>query len=255
MSTAAEWATLSPYAPDPHEDVHTIGTLSVSNLSWSQQQQAMSHAPVFGGRRQWCDYSFELTGYGALELCGLLAYRVTIAHPDDVQALRQLHRLVCSGRLRPLRNRRRLDASRVHVIERAELSRTGVDARDSWLFAAQAVARMCGTDDEIAQIAGPALRHLLWAGRDHLGSEHLTAPITELRRATEDLAAERMRYVAALERRIRGDVQSTPQEARMRSLTQEVRRDIESLRLEVQVLAEVQREWEGPRHSETRGLR
>lgn len=230
MNTAAEWAALSPYAPDPHEDGHAIGTLSVSNLSRSQQQQAMSHAPVLGGRRQWCDYSFELTGYGALELCGPLAYRVTIVHPDDAQALRRLHRLVRSGRLQPLGHRRRLDASRVRVIDRTELSRTGVDAHDSWLFAAQAVARWCGTDDTIAQIAGPALRRLLWTGRDHLGSEHLATVIAELRRATEDLAVERARYVAALERRVRG-LAAVPD-------------GVESIRLETRVLAEVRREWE-----------
>lgn len=224
MSTAAEWAAISPYAPDPHLDARA--TFSVSNLSWSQQQQAMGQAPVLGGRRQWCDYSFELTGYGSLELCGPLAYRVTLVPPDDGQALRQLHRLVCSGRLQPLWSRRHLDASRVHVIDRAELSRTGVDARGSWLFVAQAVARLCGTDDEIAQIAGPALRGLLWAGREHLGSADLSAAITELRRATEDLAAERARYVAALERRVRGD--------------------IDAVRLEAQVLAEVRREWDTP---------
>lgn len=233
MDTAAEWAAISPYAPDPHENVLTIGALSVTNLSWSQQQQTMSHAPLFGGRRQWCGYSFELTGYGLLELCGPLAYRVTIVHPDDSQALRQLHRLVCSGRLRPAWYRRRPDTSRVHVVDRAELSRTRVDVRDSWLFAAQRIARLCGTDDEVAQIAGPALRRLLWIGTEHPDSD-LTAAITELRRATEDLAAERKKYVAALERRIRGNARRTVLPG-----------DVESVWLETQVLAEVRREWEG----------
>lgn len=246
MDTAAEWAALSPYPPDPHENVHAIGAISVTNLSWSQQQQTMSHAPLLGGRRQWCGYSFEMTGYGAVELCGPLAYRVTIVHPDDPQALRQLHRLVCSGRLRPPRYRRGPDTSRVHVVDLAELSRTGADVRGSWLFAAQRIARLCGTDDEVAQIAGPALRRLLWIGREHLGSEHLTAAITELRQATEDFAAERTRYVAALEQRIRGDAPSTLQaEDRLRVLRQAVRSDIASIRLEIQVLAEVQREWRG----------
>lgn len=247
MSAAAEWAATSPYAPDPRADVQMIGALSVSNLSWSQQQQAMSQAPVLGGRRQWCDYSFEMTGYGSLELCGPLAYRVTIVHPDDVPALRQLHRLVCTGRLRPAWYRRQMDASHVHVIDRAELCRTRADARGSWLFAAQAVARLCGTDDEIAHIAGSALRRLLWTGRPHLGSEHFTAAATELRRATEELAGERRRYAAALERRLSSGPRSSARAPEhRRTPPQLVRDDVECIRLEAQVLAEVRREWEGP---------
>lgn len=230
MSTAAEWARISPYACEPHEDVHSIGALSVTNLSWSQQQQTMSHAPMLGGRRQWRGYAFELTGYGALELCGPLAYRVSIVHPDDAQALRQLHRLVCTGRLQPAWYRRRLPVSHVHILERGELSRTHVDARGSWLFAAQAVARLCGTDDQIAQLAGPALRRLLWTGREQLDSEHLATALNELRLAADELATERRRYGTALDRRVCGD-----------PATQNA---VQSLRLEAQVLAEVRREWE-----------
>lgn len=245
MSTAAEWAAVSPYARDPREDVRTIGAFSLTNLSWAQQQQTMSHGPLLGGRRQWCGYSFELTGYGSLELCGPLAYRVILVHPDDVSALRQLHRLVQSGRLRPACYRRRPDASHMYVLDRAELARTRVDARDSWLFAAQDIARLCGTDDEVAQMAGPVLRHLLWSGRDRPGSEHFAAAITELHQATQDLAAERTRYLAALERRFCGDAASaSPAEAPPLSAGQLAHADIDSIRLEAQVLAEVQREWE-----------
>lgn len=222
MGAAAEWATTSLYAPDPREDVRTIGTLSVSNLSWSQQQQTMSHAPALGGRRQWCGYSFELTGYGSVELCGPLAYRVTIVHPDDAAALRQLHRIVRSGRLRPAWYQPRPDVSHIHVLDRAELCRTRADARGSWLFAAQAVARLCGTDDEVAQLAGPALRRLLWAGRRGLVPE-LTATITELLRVTESFAEERQRYLAAIEQR--------------------AAEDLAAIRLETQVLAAARREW------------
>lgn len=228
MSEAAEWSAMPPYAPDPHEDVHAAGTRSVTNLSWSQQQQTMSHAPAFGGRRQWCGYSFELTGYGAVELCGPLAYRVTIVHSDAPQALHQLHRLVSSGRLQPAWYRRKLDASCLHVVDRAELSGTRVDARGSWLFVAQAVARLCRTDDGVAQIAGPALRRLLWTERGCLDTAHFAAAINELHRATADLAAERKRYLVALEQKILSG-------------------DVESIRLEAQVLAEVRREWDADR--------
>lgn len=225
MGAAAEWADISPFPRGAGEDAPLIGMWSVTNLSWAQQRAAVSAAPLFGERRQWLGYSAETTGYGSLELCGPLAYRVTIVHPDDSQALRQHHRMVRSGRLRTARYWRRIALDHVHVIERAELCRSRADARGSWLFAAQAVARLCGADDEVAWIAGPALRRLLWAGRAGLGPE-LTATITELRDLTESLAAERRRYLAAVE--------------------QSIRDDLETIQLEIRTLAEVRRDWAEP---------
>jgi hypothetical protein len=211
---------------------------------WADTAEA-SADPLFGGRRTWPAYTYETTGYGSLELRGALAYRVTIVHPDDREALRHHHRLVRSGRLNPSPyRRRRIDPAHLRVIDREELSRTRSDAVGSWLFAAQRVARVCGTDDEVARIAGPVLRQLLWVGRDHLGTEPVTAALAELRRATEDLAAERRRYCAALDRwvtsgrRHQVETQVDPEPGQKL-----VQGDIESIRLETRVLVAVQQEW------------
>jgi hypothetical protein len=184
--------------------------------------------PLFGTRREWAGYSFETTGYGSVERCGPSAHRVTIVHPADDDVLRLHHRLVRNGRLRPAWWRR-LDASRVHVIDREELFRTRADLRGSWLSAAHAVARSCGEDDEVARMTGPALRQLLWTGRAQLDSPQVTAAFTELRRAADALVAERRRYRAAVDRWVGADL---------------VQQDVESIRLEARVLAEVQREWD-----------
>lgn len=228
MSAAAEWADISPFPRCAGGDGRAISAGSVTNLSWGQQQQTMTAAPLFGGRRGWLDYSFETTGFGSVELGGPLAHRVTIVHPADAAVLRQHHCLVRSGRLRPAPYRRRIDESLLHVIDRDELVRTRADDPDSWLVAAQRVAAWCATDDHVADVAGPALRQLLWSGRRRLGSEQLRTTFAELRRATEDLAVERARYDAAVEQHVQ----------------QLVRDDIESIRFETRVLGEVRREWE-----------
>ncbi|MET0929241.1 MAG: hypothetical protein ABWX74_06970 [Aeromicrobium sp.] len=217
MSTAAEWADTSEAGADP----------------------------LFGGRRTWPAYTYETTGYGSLELRGARAYRVTIVHPDDRDALRRHHRLVRSGRLNPAPyRRRRIDPAHLRVIDREELSGTRADAVGSWLSTTQRVAHVCGADDEVARLAGPALRQILWVGRDHLGTEHVAAALAELRRATEELAAERRRYCVALDRWVASG--RRPQvETRVDPETgpQLVQGDIESIRLETRVLVAVQREW------------
>lgn len=247
MDTAAEWAAISPHGPNPGEDRWARGTSLVTNLSWSQQHQTLNAAaPLFGGRRGWLDYTYETTGYGSLELRGPLAYRVTIVQPGDAQTLRRHHRLVRSGHLKPARRWRRCDPCRVHVIERDELCRTRADDRDSWLFAAQGVARLCAGDDEVARLAGASLCRLLWFGREHLSSEHVSAAFAELRRATEALAAERRSYRTAVERRAcAGEHHTFGTEARLQSVDQLAQEDLESIRLEVRALSEVQSEWGG----------
>jgi hypothetical protein len=197
---------------------------------WAQHREAMTAAPLFGGRRSWLDYSFATTGYGSVERSGPRAYRVTIVRPGDPVALRQHHRLMRSGRLTPGPFRPRLDDSRVHVVDREELSLTRADAHDSWLVTAQHVARLCGADDEVARIAGAALRSLLWSGRVQLGSEPFMAAIDDLRRATEELAVERTAYRAAVDRWVAGE--------------ELARSDIESIEVETRVLAKVRQEWD-----------
>ena len=242
MGAAAEWSDISPF-PRCADDGRTIGAGSVTNLTWSQQQQAMAAAPLFGGRRTWRHYSFETTGYGSLELCGPLAHRVTIVHPGDAETLRRHHRLVRRGRLTS-GSRRRPDDAHLCVLERDELVRTRADDRDAWLFAAQRVAQLCGTDDEVARTAGPALRQLLWSGRTHLAGRDVLTMLVDLRHAAEALAEERRSYLAAVERWITtGQRAAIDAEIHRRSAQQLVQDDIESLRLETQVLAEVRREW------------
>ncbi|MCW2839023.1 MAG: hypothetical protein JWR55_506 [Aeromicrobium sp.] len=241
MGAAAEWADITPFARRAGDD-RLLAALSVSTLSWAQQHESVTPAPLFGGRRTWVGYAFETTGYGSLELCGPLAYRVTIVHPDDREALRQHHRLVRRGRLRPAPYRRRLGDSRLRVIEREQLTRSRADTHGSWLFAAQRIARVCGTDDEVARIAGPALRQLLWVSRDHLDSRHVEAAFVELARATEDLATERRRYRAAVDRWVAAGHRSELQaEAHLGAVRQLVQGDLDSIRLETGVLAEVRR--------------
>ncbi len=241
MSTAAEWAAISRFRPGSHENVRPIGTTSVTNLTWSQQQAAMSAAPLFGDRRQWDGYSAETTGYGSLELSGPLPHRVTIVHPSDADALRRHHRLVRRGRLRPAWYESRLDSSRLHVLARAELCRSRADDRGSWLFAAQRIASLCAADDDVARLVGPALRQLLWAGREQLGSDQVSAACTELRRAAEALAAERQAYLESVERLTTGSVNDVTDRRFVADVVQD---DLETIRLEVRVLAEVQREWD-----------
>jgi hypothetical protein len=235
MSAAAEWADISPFPRCAADEGRAVPPGSVTNLSWSQQQQTMTAAPLFGGRRGWLDYSSETTGFGSVELGGPLAHRVTIVHPADDRVLRRHHRLVRSGRLSPAPYRRALDETRLHVVDRAELVRTRADDVDSWLVTAQRVAGLCAGDDEVARVVGPALRQLLWAGRHHLGSEHVAATIAELRTAAQDLATERTRYRAAVDRWV----------------SDRVHEDIEVIRLETRVLAEVRWDWEGPGSSDT----
>lgn len=189
---------------------------------WSQDTTTPS-APPLGGRQRWLDYTAETTGYGSFERGGDLVHRVTIVHPDDDAALRWHHALVQSGRLRSLvPARRRVLEIRTHVLDRAELVRSRADAPGSWLAAAQDVARLCGTDDAVADVAGPALRRLLWDARSHLGSAQAVAALADLQAAAGDLVTERRRFVLA-----------------QRSL-----RDVEAVRLEAAVYAEVRREWE-----------
>ena len=232
MGAAAGWADISLFPRCADDDGRAIAPWSVTNLSWSQQQRTMTAAPLFGGRRGWLDYSFETTGFGSVELRGPLAQRVTIVHPADDDVLHRHHRLVRTGRLRPPRFRPGLDGARLHVLDRAELVRTRADEPDSWLVPAQRVAGLCATDDEVARIAGPALRRLLWAGRPDLGPATVTAEIAALRRATEDLTAERARYRVAVDR--------------WASLRDGARDDIESIRFETRVLAEARRELVRP---------
>ncbi|MET1037602.1 MAG: hypothetical protein ABW075_04960 [Aeromicrobium sp.] len=243
MGTAADWSRISLFPRAAHEHGPTLGTFSVTNLSWTQQRATMHAAPLFGGRRSWVDYSYETTGYGSLELCGQLAYRVTIVHPDDDDARRRHHRLIRSGRSKPAWFRRQPDAGRVHVIDHAELETTRANARGSWLFMAQRIARLCGTDDEVARLAGPAVRQLLWSGREHLGSARIADAIGELQHATETLAVERTRYTAAVDRLV-GDQPQVVVPAR--DVLHDVRRDIETIRFEARVLAEVREEWDVP---------
>jgi len=197
---------------------------------WAQRREPVRADPLFGTRREWVGYSCETTGYGSVELCGPSAHRVTIVHPADDDVLRLHHRLVRNGRLRPAWYARRPDASRLHVVDRDELVRTRADLRGSWLSAAHAIARSCGEDDEVARMAGPALRQLLWSGRAQLDSPQVTVAFTELRRATDALVAERRRYRAAVDRWVGADI---------------AQQDVESIRLEARVLAEVRREWDG----------
>lgn len=247
MSTAAEWADISPFPRRAGDDERRIGACSVTNLSWDQQRAAESAAPLFGGRRTWSAYAYETTGYGSLELCGPLAYRVTIVRPDDREVLRRHHRMVRSGRLNHAPYRwRRIDPSRLRVVDREELSRTQADAADSWLVAAQQVARACGADDEVARLAGPALRRLLWIGCDHLGAEHVAASFAELRGATEELAAARRLYRAALDRWVAsGRRDQREARADLESEQQLVHGDIELIRLETRVLGAVRQDWGG----------
>jgi hypothetical protein len=101
MSTAAEWSRISAFPRTADDHGRTIGTFSVTNLSWAQQRATMQATPLFGGRREWPDYAAETTGYGSLELGGPLAYRVTIVAPGDEDALRGHHRLIRTGRPGP----------------------------------------------------------------------------------------------------------------------------------------------------------
>jgi hypothetical protein len=241
MGAAADWSRISPFPRGPEQDAGTTGAFSVTNLSWSQQRATMTGAPLFGGRRQWRDYSFETTGYGSLELCGQLAYRMSIVHPADDDGLRRHHRLVRRGRLTPVGIRRRPGTDRVHVLGRDELVRSGADTRGSWLFTAQRVARLCGTDDELAGFAGPALRQLLWVARDDLGDRAVADAFVDLRRATEALDAELTRHRAAVASRVRGDLHGEPS---IEAGLHEVRRDIEAIGFEARVLSAVRQEWD-----------
>jgi hypothetical protein len=217
MDTAADWAAVSPID---------------------------SPAPVFGGRRQWLGYVYETTGFGSLEMSGASAHRVTIVRPGDAQALADHHRMVRAGRLVPTWPRRAPGPDRVHVLEHDELRRTRADAHDSWLVAARGVARLCGTDDEVAHLAGGPLRHVLWSGRHHLASLDVVGALVELRHAADELAVERTAYRAAVERLTR-DGRRAPQDDPRPGVDELARRDLETIRLEIRALSAVRAEWDG----------
>ncbi len=241
MDTAADWAAVSPHAPD----VRRTSGPSISNLTREQQLTAMgSPAPVFGGRRQWINYVCETTGFGSLEMLGASAHRVTLVRPGDVQALTDHHRLVRAGRLAPGWPRRPLGAHRVHVLDHVELVRTRADAHDSWLVAAQGIARLCGTDDEVAHLAGGPLRHVLWSGRHDLAARFVVSTLVELRHAADELATERTAYRAAVERMTRGG-RPTTEDDPQRDVDELARHDLEAIRLEISALSAVRAEWDG----------
>ncbi len=199
--------------------------MTISNLTRSQRLEAMGSAgPVFGGRRQWLGYVGETTGFGSLELSGCSPRRVSIVRPGDDDALREHHRLVRAGRLAPAWPRRSMGADRVHVVDHDELLLSRADAHDSWLAAAQAVARLCDTDDEVARLVADPLRLVLWSGRRRLGSPILVAELAELQQAAAELATERVAHHAAVER-FAG------------------RHDLDAIRLETRALAELRAEW------------
>lgn len=194
-----------------------------ASSDWTHRPAPFTADPLFGARRQWLAYSFETTGYGSVERCGSAPHRVTIVHPDDDRALQQHHHLVRRGRLAPALHLRRIDATSVHVIDRDELVRTGADGRGSWLSGTQDIARLCATDNDVSRLVGPALRQLLWFGREHVGSQHVAGALAELRQAAEALAAEREHYIAALVRLVQDDIRS--------------------IRLETETMAQMRREW------------
>ncbi len=190
---------------------------------WTHRSAPLTADPLFGARRQWLAYSFETTGYGSVERCGSLPYRVTVVHPGDDHTLLQHHRLVRLGRLAPALHQRRIDASHLHVIDREELVRTRVDGHGSWLSAAQTIAGLCATDGDVARTVGPALRQLLWFSREHVGSGHVASALAELQQAAAALAAERDHYRAAVGRLVQDD--------------------LVSIRLETETMAQMRREW------------
>lgn len=261
MDTAADWAAVSPHALGPDEGMRALASSSITNLSWTQQHQSMSTAgPLFGGRRSWLDYTCETTGYGSLEMAGSLAYRVTIVRPGDTESLRQHHGLVRNGRMKAPWFGRSTDPSSAHVIDHDELVSTRAHARGSWLFSSQDVARLCATDDEVARIAGGSLRRILWDSREHLGSEHITGLLAELRLAAEELAAERTSYRTALTHMVcAGEPGWAGTAARLSSVIQLAQDDLESIRLETRALAGVRTEWDSrasrTRHDVARGRR
>ncbi|MBD8608772.1 hypothetical protein IFT73_18100 [Aeromicrobium sp. CFBP 8757] len=200
--------------------------MTISNLTRSQHLESLgSAAPVFGARRQWLGYVGETTGFGSLELSGCSPRRVTLVRPGDAEALREHHRLVRTGRLAPAWPRRPMGPGRVHVLDHEELLRTRADAHDSWLVAAQAVARLCRTDDEMAGLVADPLRHVLWAGREWLGSPGVVGALAALRQAADELATERAAHRAAVERMA-------------------CRHDLDAIRLEIRTLAELRAEWD-----------
>lgn len=250
MDTAAAWAAASPRATGTPPDDRSVRAVSISNLTRAQQLEAMgSAAPVFGGRRQWLDYVGETTGFGSLEMSRSSAHRVTLIRPGDAEALREHHRLVLAGRLTPSWPRPPLGAHRVHVLDRDELLRTRADAHDSWLVAAQGVARLCATDDQVAALVGGSLRHILWSGREHLAAAHVVLALTELGQAAHELAAERIAHRDAVERMIRRgrrpDETAGEVDAEAEAVGELTRREIESIRLEARALSAVRTEWDG----------
>lgn len=198
-------------------------------VEWAHAGTASCDAPaaLFGGRRTWTDYAFETTGYGSLELRGASVFRLTIVHPGRDDVLRDHHRQVRRGTTGPGWFRRRHEDGLDHVVDRDELVRAHADARGSWLSDVRAVARRCGTDDEVARLAGPALRDLLWSERERLHCTHVAAALAELRDATETFAAERTQHAALVARR-------------------RLAADLTAIRFEASVLAAVRQEWDAP---------
>lgn len=178
-------------------------------------------APPLGGRREWCDYSYETTGYGSVERSGLSVRRVTLVRPGDRAALRRHHHLVVAGRLHPVRGRKILARS-LHVVDGAALRHAG--ERSSWLAVAHGVARSCATDDVVAEVAGGTLRRLLWSARHDLSSRDALVALHELAAATDALVAERSRFSMAL-----------------------AEHDIADVRLQARALAELRGEWDAGR--------
>lgn len=242
MDSAAEWATLSPHVPRLHPDEPPLDVRSVSNLTRAQRVAAMdSAAPALGGRRQWLGYACETTGYRSVELSGSSARRVTLVRPGDPDALRRHHRQVRAGSLGPGWLRRPLGPDRVHELDLPELHRTRADAPGSWLRLAQAVARVCGTDDEVALLAGGPLRRILWSSRERLDSPHVVHALLELHRAAHELAAERTAYRHALERMVRRD----RPDVRPDTVDDLTLHELEAIRLEARTLSAVRAEWDG----------
>lgn len=229
------------------EDADAVGAPSVSNLTRAQLLEAMgSSAPVFGGRRQWLDYVGETTRFGSVELSGTSAHRVTLVRPGDATALAEHHRLVRTGRLAPTWPRRPLGADRLHVLERDDLRHTRADALDSWLVLAQGVARLCGTDDEVAHLAGGPLHRVLWSGRTRLDAPDVLDALAELHRAAAELAVERTSYRAAVERMVHLGRPASAAGTQPHAADELVRADLESIRLEIRTLAAVRTEWDDP---------